>query len=115
MPKTTTKRKYTKKQKDNYKELFKRPEWQKLRLKIFKRDKFKCQRCGSKENNLQVHHKIYIVGNKPWEYPNYYLITLCDKCHKYETRNYKMYLDRLIQKLRREYLSDDLCELYDKI
>ena len=31
---------------------------------------------------LHVHHKYYVIGNKPWEYPNDCLITLCSDCHE---------------------------------
>lgn len=31
---------------------------------------------------LNVHHKYYMQGLKPWEYPNDALITLCEDCHK---------------------------------
>lgn len=31
---------------------------------------------------LHVHHKYYIIGRKPWEYPNDALITLCSDCHE---------------------------------
>lgn len=31
---------------------------------------------------LHVHHKYYILGRKPWEYPNDALITLCSDCHE---------------------------------
>ena len=31
---------------------------------------------------LHVHHKYYILGRKPWEYPNDCLITLCSDCHE---------------------------------
>lgn len=33
---------------------------------------------------LNVHHKYYIEGKKPWEYDNDVLITLCQDCHKLE-------------------------------
>ncbi len=35
--------------------------------------------CGIK--GLNVHHNYYIMGNKPWEYANDALITLCQDCH----------------------------------
>lgn len=40
----------------------------------------------SRENvsDLNVHHKYYISGRKPWEYDNDALVTLCVKCHKEE-------------------------------
>jgi hypothetical protein len=30
---------------------------------------------------LDVHHKRYIPGAKPWEYPDADLIVVCDYCH----------------------------------
>lgn len=38
------------------------------RLKLFK--------------GLNIHHKYYIAGHKPWEYDNDALLTLCEDCHK---------------------------------
>jgi len=37
---------------------------------------------------LNVHHKYYIQGHKPWEYENDALITLCEDCHKRWHENY---------------------------
>lgn len=31
---------------------------------------------------LNVHHKYYVEGKKPWEYSNDVLITLCTNCHE---------------------------------
>lgn len=33
---------------------------------------------------LNVHHKEYIKGRKPWEYENEQLLTLCEECHEIE-------------------------------
>ncbi len=33
-------------------------------------------------SGLNVHHKYYIHGKKPWEYENDALITLCESCHQ---------------------------------
>ena len=63
---------------DNYKD----PRWQKKRLEIMKRDDFKCRSCGDSESTLNVHHAYYEKGKKPWEYPKYTMITLCESCHK---------------------------------
>ena len=30
---------------------------------------------------LHVHHTYYILSNKPWDYPDDALITLCSECH----------------------------------
>jgi len=67
--------------KKTYAELLKDPRWQKKRLEIFQRDKWKCKLCGDEETTLQVHHKNYTAGNDPWDYPNDDLITLCEHCH----------------------------------
>lgn len=37
---------------------------------------------------LNVHHKYYIQGHKPWEYENDALVTLCEDCHKRWHENY---------------------------
>ena len=76
--------------KKNYSELLRSPLWQKKRLKILERDDFTCQYCGCKERELQVHHRVYHKGAKPWEYDDSELITLCNRCHEVETeeKNY---------------------------
>jgi hypothetical protein len=54
---------------------------------------------------LNVHHKYYIQGYKPWEYDNEALVTLCEDCHKklHETSNVPLYdsSKRLISNLIR--------------
>lgn len=62
-----------------YSEKLKDPHWQKLRLKIFQRDKFKCQMCNDNEEELHVHHLRY--SNYPWSSSDSDLITLCKPCH----------------------------------
>lgn len=64
-----------------YREYLLHPSWKKCRLQILERDGYKCTQCGS-TTNLQVHHKYYIAGSKPWEVPQKCLTTLCDICHK---------------------------------
>lgn len=66
---------------NEYADLIKSPFWQKRRLEIMKRDNFVCQFCGDHETTLNVHHIIYIPGNKPWDYKDEHLITLCEPCH----------------------------------
>lgn len=61
------------------------PLWQKKRWEIMQRDDFTCQHCGCKERELQVHHRVYHKGAKPWEYDDSELITLCARCHDAET------------------------------
>lgn len=64
-----------------YTELLSNPQWQKKRLKIMERDNFCCVNCGDDRTTLNVHHKKYITGKKPWEYKDEDLITLCITCH----------------------------------
>jgi 5-methylcytosine-specific restriction endonuclease McrA len=68
----------------NYSEKLKHPKWQKKRLKILKRDRFKCMACLSREKTLHIHHIKYLSNSEPWEVPNKYLISLCFECHKNE-------------------------------
>ena len=65
----------------NYYELLKTQEWKEKRLKILKRDNFKCLVCKSTKE-FNVHHRIYIGNRPPWKYHNSCLATLCRKCHE---------------------------------
>lgn len=64
-----------------YKEKLLDPRWQKRRLEILQRDKFKCQLCGDTETTLHVHHKVYRKC-EIWEYNDDELITYCKICHQ---------------------------------
>ena len=66
----------------DYYELLKHPKWQRKRLEIMGRDGWKCTVCGDTETELHVHHKEYIWGRKPWEYPDEIFETLCKAHHK---------------------------------
>ncbi len=70
-----------------YSELLKDPRWQKKRLEIMRRDSFTCQVCGDTKTALNVHHKQYFNGKKPWEYKDEDLITLCECCHTFAEKN----------------------------
>ena len=70
-----------KSQKAIYQEELNDVRWLTKRQSILTRDMHLCTECHINEN-LQVHHIYYIVGNHAWDYPNKALITLCDKCHK---------------------------------
>ena len=63
-----------------YSEKLKDPRWQKKRLKILSRDRWKCKKCGDTETTLHVHHLNY--NGNPWEVENEHLITLCEDCHE---------------------------------
>lgn len=63
-----------------YFQKLKDPRWQKVRLKVFERDGWKCVVCLSGERTLEVHHTRY--GRNPWDVPQKHLQTLCRKCHR---------------------------------
>ena len=65
-----------------YSEKLKDPRWQKKRLEIFERDKWKCRVCAAGDETLHVHHLVYMKGRDPWEIHSGLLITLCSQCHK---------------------------------
>ncbi len=65
-----------------YYEKLKDPRWQKKRLEVMDRDGFECQNCGATDKTLNVHHRAYLRGFEPWEYPDDSLETLCEDCHK---------------------------------
>ena len=60
--------------------------WVGKRAEIILRDNNRCVICSSHEK-LQVHHRQYhfIKALKqfkaPWDYEDYLMITLCEKCH----------------------------------
>jgi len=58
---------------------------------------FECENCGSKEDTLHVHHRIYHKGREPWEYEDHELDVLCEHCHQ----DAHAILDEI-----QEYLSD---------
>lgn len=58
--------------------------WQQRKTSIQIRDEFTCQKCGCKDRTVHVHHRHYILGRDPWDYPDELLILLCDICHKEE-------------------------------
>jgi len=70
-----------------YTEKLKDPRWQRKRLEIFLRDQWACVFCGDTTNTLHIHHRGYIPGLEPWEYPNELLYTVCEKCHEILTNN----------------------------
>ena len=45
------------------------------------RDGFYCCICCDETTTLHVHHKYYVQDRKPWEYPNFALMTVCKGCH----------------------------------
>lgn len=64
-----------------YREKLLDPLWQQRKSAIQIRDQFTCQKCGAKDKTLHVHHRHYVTGRNPWDYPDNLLITLCAPCH----------------------------------
>jgi len=78
---------------NDYNNLLSTEEWQVKRRTILRRDENRCRNCGG-QVELQVHHRQYQKDktsgefNKPWEYNDRYLITLCQACHKNGHKNF---------------------------
>jgi len=76
---------YRKDAREEYLAKLRDPRWQKMRLQVLERDEWVCQRCFDKKSTLHVHHRWYLRGREPWEYPLEALLTLCETCHEEET------------------------------
>lgn len=57
------------------------PKWQKKRLQIMERDRWRCVACGDSDSPLHVHHIRY--AGKPWDVDDCDLQTLCERCHSH--------------------------------
>jgi hypothetical protein len=78
-----------------YAEKLRDPRWQRKRLEIMSRDDFKCQRCQTKTNTLNVHHRAYLKNRDPWDYQDHMLTTLCQPCHERTEANLRLVLDQI--------------------
>lgn len=95
----------------SYSEKLRDPRWQKMRLEIMQRDGFACRICHDEASTLNVHHRYYISGNDPWEYPLGALVTLCENCHKFETHEMDNACVRLGMALRAKFFASDIDRL----
>ena len=64
-----------------YAEQCRKPAWQKKRLQILERAGWKCQYCKAEDQTLAIHHRYYVKGRAPWEYPDFALVAVCEDCH----------------------------------
>jgi len=71
------------KEKREPKSVYQQDDWVNVREKVLERDGRRCVNCGSSKN-LQVHHLLYERGKEVWAVPIWYLVTLCENCHKIE-------------------------------
>ncbi len=97
--------------KKTYFEKLKDPRWQKMRLKVLERDDWTCQCCCDPDSTLAVHHRYYISGCEPWDYPMEALVTLCEECHTEERENRPQEERLLLEVLRRNFMASDLNDL----
>jgi cytochrome c553 len=44
------------------------------------------QKGGAGKTTLAAHHRYYLHGQEPWEYPQAAFVTLCERCHQRETQ-----------------------------
>jgi ribosomal protein S27AE len=62
-------------------------DWKAFRNEVIRLDNYACTQCGKRAADgavLHVHHKRYIQGRKPWDYPHNLCSTLCAGCHAVE-------------------------------
>jgi len=67
--------------------LYSHADWRRFREDVIKLDGGCCTRCRRGPNEdavLQVHHKAYVRGRAPWQYPYTECETLCKGCHAAE-------------------------------
>jgi hypothetical protein len=66
----------------SYADLLRDPRWQRKRLEALEAAQWMCSICYSKIKTLNVHHRFYRHGAKPWEYERDELEVLCEGCHE---------------------------------
>jgi hypothetical protein len=65
-----------------YIEQLRHPNWQRKRLECLEKAEWMCQACGAGDQQLHVHHKLYVKGRMVWEYEyGSELEVVCDACH----------------------------------
>ena len=90
-----------------YSDLLKDPRWQKIRLKIFERENFSCERCRCKNKTLHVHHGYYDRKLKPWEYDLKTLHCVCEDCHG-DVQNIMLEINHNISKIALNCLENNV-------
>lgn len=82
-----------------YADKLKNPKWQKKRLKILERAKWKCELCSDEETELHVHHLEY--SGEPWEVPDDKLQCLCKDCHELISGRFKDWDKKIVKANKR--------------
>lgn len=96
----------THKSNPSYSDLLNTIDWDIKRHHIFKRDNYKCQKCGSVQE-LVLHHKEYEPNKLPWDYPDENFITLCNNCHSGGHNKKPSW------RMPRTWFRDPLCKKYN--
>lgn len=68
-------------------DLYRSRQWKNFKNEVIEIDGGKCTECGRSKDDgivLQVHHRKYLSGRKPWDYPYDLCYTLCRGCHAAE-------------------------------
>lgn len=86
---------------ETYLEKLKDVRWQRKRLAMLERAKWKCECCGNDEKtkpgiSLHVHHRWYSKGVEPWDYHDDCYEVLCEDCHTYVEKNLKTKINHLL-------------------
>ena len=69
--------------KKTYYALLDTPMWNDFRTRIIRERNNTCELCGKTlDYGLQVHHRCYYTGRKPWEYIPDEVMCLCVDCHQ---------------------------------
>lgn len=98
----------------SYSEKLKDPRWQKKRLSVLNKSKFKCELCNDKNETLHVHHLSYEKNKEPWDYPLSNFKCLCSTCHEFITiSNFIKYQD-IIKVLKVRSLDNTRNNVYIK-
>lgn len=86
---------------DDWSWQYKRDEWRELSTRIQQRDNWTCALCGTRslmKGKMSCHHLLYERGEKIWDVPDCYLITICGKCHKKEHSRHLVAPSRIFDK-----------------
>lgn len=79
------------------------PVYKEVRIRVLKRDKFKCQMPGcKKKKRLQVHHIITWSGASSLRYDEHNCITLCKEHHDEVTGQEHLYVPLFQDIIRRK-------------
>lgn len=57
------------------------PRWDAKRKHLYRLAEYKCQRCNCEDSPLHAHHRLYVQGRQPWDYPDDDFEVLCERCH----------------------------------